>query len=149
MSGCTNYSEPVGDESENPPSPASPPHYVDVVGRHLLEKKRTQHNVILSIYHQQSKKNLCDKLQQKVSDNVYISLFSGLSLCNYVTAHTIFCELTHKNPCTQCIPLLNVAKLVIANGHVKLSTAFQQAYPTQKYCGHCSITPLEYAIDMH
>ena len=73
MSGCTSYSEHVGDESENPPSPASPPHYVDVVGRHLLEKKRTQHNVILSIYHQQSKKSL---LQQKVSDNVYISLFS-------------------------------------------------------------------------
>ena len=98
-----------------------------------MEQKRTQHNVILSIYNQQSKKSLCDKLQQKVSDNVYISLFSGLSLCNYVTARTLFCELNHKTPCTQCIPMLNVAKLVIANGHVKLSTAFQQAYPTQKY----------------
>ena len=121
---------------------AQPPHCMDVVGRHPLEQELTQHNAILIIYRQQNKKTLCDKLQQKVSNNIYVSLFSGLSLCDYVTARTIFCELHHKHPCTQCIPLLNIAKYVLENGHIQLSTAFKQAYPTQKYKTDIAISRL-------
>ena len=62
-----------------------------------------------------------------------MSLFSGMSLCEYVTARTVFCEDNHKSPCTICTPLLNVARIVISNGQVQLSTAFKLAYPTQKY----------------
>ena len=115
---------------------------MDVVGRHPLEQELTQHNAILIIYRQQNKKTLCDKLQQKISDNIYVSLFSGLSLCDYVTARTIFCELHHKHPCTQCIPLLSIAKCVLENGHIQLSTAFKQAYPTQKYKTDIAISRL-------
>ena len=57
-----------------------------------------------------------------------------MTLCDYVTARTMFCETTHKKAaCSTCIPLLNVAKRVLADGHVQLSVAFKLAYPAQKY----------------
>ena len=114
----------------------SPPHYSDVVGRQPTEQHPIQHNIctLLSIYHEENKKCLCDKSRQKISNNVYVSLFSRLSLCDYVTARTIFCETTHKRVFySTCTPLLNVAKHVIADGHVQLSVAFKLAYPAQKY----------------
>ena len=68
----------------------------------------------------QKKKSLCDKTKLK---NLY----------EYVTTRTIICQTNHKNPCTTCAPLLNIAKQIITSGHMQLSHAFKSAYPAQTY----------------
>ena len=56
-----------------------------------------------------------------------------MSLNEYVTTRTIICQTNHKNPCTTCAPLLNIAKQIISSGHMQLSDAFKSAYPAQTY----------------
>lgn len=88
---------------------------------------------LISIYNQQKKKSLCDKTKLRVSDNLYVSLFSGMSLNEYLTTRTIICENNHQNPCNTCEPLLDVAKQITVKGYMQLSHAFKRAYPAQTY----------------
>ena len=46
---------------------------------------------------------------------------------------SVYCQNHHSLPCPKCEPLINVAKLVLSNGHIQLSVAFKSAYPTQTY----------------
>ncbi len=49
------------------------------------------------VYQEQIKCNLCNKQEQVVSSNVYVTLFRGLSLTDYIQAHTLYCSSTHLN----------------------------------------------------
>ena len=70
---------------------ALPPHNLDAVGRHTSWEHPVHPQIsnLIRIYNQQRKKPLCNKTKQKVSDNLYVSLFSGMSLYDYVTTRSI------------------------------------------------------------
>ena len=72
----------------------------------------------------------------KVSDNVYISIFQGLSLSEYITAHTHYCQITHSLPCNECTSILSVARKIEQNGWEKLGEAFKNAFPNVSYTPH-------------
>lgn len=82
-----------------------PPHNISSsVGRHI------------SVYKEQSKRKLCDMREQKKADNVYVSLFRGLSLKEYVVARSSNCQIYHTQPCLECQVLLSVAARIVEEG---------------------------------
>ncbi len=85
------------------------------------------------MYQEQIKRNLCNKQEQLVSSNVYVTLFRGLSLTDYIQARTLYCSSTHSQPCLKCSKMLNVASNVLTDGYVLLSITFKQAFSTQIY----------------
>ena len=87
----------------------------------------------LVTYKEQKKRKLCDPVAQKVNDCVYVTLFRGLSLKEYIAARTLYCEMHHKQPCTSCNAMLTVAQAVNSNGFQKLSEAFKAAFPKLNY----------------
>ena len=46
---------------------------------------------------------------------------------------SIVFQTNHKDSCTICEPLLNVARTILTNGHLQLPHALKNAYPTQAY----------------
>ena len=81
------------------------------------------------IYLTQKKRRLSDSTQQKVCDSVHVSLFSGLTLSEYVYARNLHCQSAHSSPCSKCEGFLNVAKLVIEPSYCNLSNAFAMLAP--------------------
>ena len=71
---------------------------------------------LIHIYLTQKKCRLSDPTQQKVCDSVHVSLFSGLTLSEYVHARSLHCQSAHFPPCSRCEGFLSVAKLVIEQG---------------------------------
>ena len=69
----------------------------------------------------------------QVGDCVYISSVTGLSLFEYLSARTAYCNDTHTNPCSKCSGMLKVAKIVLEQGYCTLSDAFRLASPMVKY----------------
>ena len=108
----------------------------DVVGRCSNGK-----NILLH-YRDQCKLKLCNKEIQKQANNVYVSLFSGLSLCDYIQARGMDCEETHMQPCSKCHKVLSVALQVLNEGYMLLSSAFKQAFPDQTYKSDIAISRL-------
>ena len=90
------------------------------------------HSLILT-YKQQNKRRLCDPVAQKVNDCIYVTLFRGLTLREYIAARTLYCEMHHKQPCTSCNAMLHVAQAVSSNGFQKLSEAFRAAFLNLTY----------------
>lgn len=102
-----------------------PPHQrLDYVGGRI--------NKLVSIYINQRSKKLC----HKHSERCYVSLFSGLSLQQYVIAREADCNRSHVQPCSLCNALLSTAEKVQKNGCVLLSEAFRLAFPSQTYRVH-------------
>ena len=87
---------------------------------------------IVSVYTRESKKKLCDCQLQQKSDNVYVSLVSGLTLTEYVIARGEYCKLNHSQPCV-CQRFLQVGQFIIDHGLCSLSTAFNITSPSVQY----------------
>ena len=85
------------------------------------------------MFKEQCKRKLCDITVQKQADNVYITLFRGLSLSEYVTSHRFHCHTTHAHPCTKCSGLSSVASHVLEHGFYSLSEAYKTAFPHLHY----------------
>ena len=90
-------------------------------------------NELIRNYTKQCNQKLSDSSRQRLADNVYISLFRGLSLKEYVSVRTMDCHSRHTQPCFQCAALTSVANRVEQEGHIRLSTAFKMAFPSQAY----------------
>ena len=88
---------------------------------------------LIHIYLTQKKCRLSDPAQQKVCDSVHVSLFSGLTLSEYVHARSLHCQFAHSPPCSRCEGFLSVAKLVIEQDHCTLSSAFAMLAPMKSY----------------
>ena len=86
-----------------------------------------------NIYKNQLKNRLSNLSLQKVSDSIYVTLFLGLTLQDYVSVHNRDCEIHHVQPCKHCKGMLSVAFSVLENGFVALSKAFHLAFPDQSY----------------
>lgn len=69
----------------------------------------------------------------KVSESVYISLFEGLSLTEYITVRKAYWSCNHKSPCTLREKLLLVASTVVKEGYVSLPQAFSIVSPNVRY----------------
>ena len=87
----------------------------------------------ISLYREQCKRKLCDSSKQKQADNVYVSLFCGLSLREYAMAHGADCHSRHMQPCLQCKAMISVSFRIIKEGYYMLSEAFWFAFPDQTY----------------
>ena len=86
---------------------------------------------LIPIYLAESKKR---PFIQRVSDGIYVSLISGLSLNDYIAARTEYCLHTHTpQPCTDCTKMLNVAKSILQGGYCTLKDAFQMISSEVKY----------------
>ena len=57
--------------------------------------------------------NLCDIETQKETDNVYVTLFRGLSVCQYVVVRHSECHAKHTQPCEVCAALCCVAARIL------------------------------------
>ena len=86
-----------------------------------------------AIYKEQNKRKLCDSATQKVNDRLYVSLFRGLSLKEYITVRKLHCKMHHKQPCMSCEAMLSIAETLSSSSFMTLSEAFKAAFPRQKY----------------
>ena len=73
---------------------------------------------------------------EQVSSDVSVSVVSNLSLAQYVLALPAYCVAKHRQGCAECPSLLQVAKIVLENGFVKLSDAHRSAFPSVTYHSH-------------
>lgn len=85
------------------------------------------------VFKEQCRRRLCDVSVQKQSDNVYVSLFRGLSQSTYIVCHHKNCKAIHKQPCPRCDGLYSVALHVLQHGYYLLSEAYKTAFPHLKY----------------
>ena len=85
---------------------------------------------LVAIYTEHSTRKLSSYLT--VEDGVYVSIFQGLTLREYVCARREYCSCQHKQ-CVECPKMLLVAEIVLNNGCVKLKSAFLEAFPSVKY----------------
>ena len=92
-----------------------------------------RHEDVIAVYREQSTRKLCDRQEQKLAENVYVSLFRGLSLKEYVMARNAYCQDHHFQPCSSCRPMLSLAVRVSEQGYCMLSEGFRFAFPDQKY----------------
>lgn len=90
-------------------------------------------NELIYIYREECKQKLSDSNRQRLADNVYISLFHGLSLQQYVMVRGADCKNRHVQPYLECAPLLLCANYVLQEEYCMLSKAFKTAFPTQVY----------------
>lgn len=90
-------------------------------------------NKLIHIYKEQCNQKVSDSSRQKLADNMYVSLFRGLSLKEYTIVHNADRQNRHKQPCSGCAALLLVANYVVREGHITLSKAFKMAFQSQAY----------------
>ena len=90
-------------------------------------------NELVHNYLTQKKCHLSNPTQQKVCDSVHVSLFSGLTLSEYIYARSLHCQSAHSPPCSKCEGFLSVAKLIIEQGHCNLSSAFAMLASMKRY----------------
>lgn len=88
---------------------------------------------LISVYKEQCTHKLWNPCEQKKADNVYISPFRGLSLREYVSAHSNNCQSYHMQPCLECQALLSVASCILEEGLCMLSEGFKLAFPNRVY----------------
>ena len=88
-----------------------PPHGLPtgIMGRH--------DNELIYIYSEGCKRKLSDSNRQRLADNVYISLFCGLSLQQYAMVQGADCKSCHVQPCLECALPLLCANYVLQEGY--------------------------------
>ena len=79
------------------------------------------------------KKQLCNPVQQRICDTVYISLVSNLSLPEYVKAINAHCSSKHPFSCKKCEHLTGVANIILQENFCHISEAFKMVSPDSKY----------------
>ena len=66
------------------------------------------------------------------SDNICYST-TDLHLTDFICALPHYCFTKHKNSCSKCPPLLQVAKTILDTGYMLLRDAFKSAFPSVTY----------------
>ena len=69
----------------------------------------------------------------RVSNDVHVSIFEGLTLINYIEARRYVCCKRHAQPCSLCFAMLKVAQKIIEDGYMKLKVAFEIVSPNVTY----------------
>ena len=64
---------------------------------------------------------------------MYLTLFRGLSLSEYIECLHFDCQTVHTLPCARCSALLSVASHVLEHGFYTLSAAYKTAFPHLHY----------------
>lgn len=82
----------------------------------------------MQVYKQELQK-LCSSSSQKQAENVYVTIFRGLSLIQYIYTRKVYCQEKHLQPCSQCSKMLSIADSVAS----QLSTAYRSAFPSHTY----------------
>ncbi len=85
------------------------------------------------MYKEQKQTPLVHRSKQRICDNVYVSLISGLSLAEYVEARSAYCSSDHADPCSKCERLLLVAMIILEQSYCTLAQAFRVASPDGRY----------------
>ena len=67
---------------------------------------------LITLYNQEVRRLANEPCSKQVSDGVYVSNFSQMSLAEYVQARQRFCSNTHAQPCSPCARMLGVARTV-------------------------------------
>ena len=84
----------------------------------------------MNIYKQQTSQRLY--VNTTLSDGIYVSVFKGLSLQEYVNARQQCCTQMHRN-CTDCPRMLQIAKEILEKGFTRLKDSYVQNFPHVKY----------------
>ena len=79
------------------------------LGRHI--------NKLVETYIEQIKRPLSNSAEQHVCDSVYVSLFSCLSLDEYVQARSMYCTQIHRHRCHKCEGVLKVPGAILTQGY--------------------------------
>lgn len=91
---------------------------------------RRHKNELKYIYIRESKRNLTNVSKQRLSEKVYVSYISDLSLADYIEARSENCADVHSQPCSN---MLKVAHTVLQQVFCTLSEAYAIASPSTKY----------------
>jgi hypothetical protein len=89
---------------------------------------------MISIYKREKLKKLSEYTD---TPDGAVSLFEGLSLVDYIVARETVCISEHRQPCKNCLGLLNVAKVVANEGHWKMKDAFKCLAEHVQPCAAC------------
>ena len=88
---------------------------------------------LVETYLEQKKKCLGNQLEQNICETVHISLFSGLSLSEYLEARSLHCQNSHTYQCFKCERFIKVAEKILEDGYCSLSDAFRMVAPDVTY----------------
>ena len=91
---------------------------------------------LVQIYLEQQRTKLYDPSKQQLSDSVHVSLFTGLTLVEYITAQLEHCLNAHAQPCKLCSGMLQVATTIHREGYYTLFEAFRIVSPNVEYTAH-------------
>lgn len=92
------------------------PFAAEVGGQDVLDRYDTQENRKLSEH-------------LKIQENVYVSVYEGFSLKQYVDVRLFVCKQIHCQPCNDCLGMIDVAKRILNQGFIKLKTAMTISSP--------------------
>ena len=96
----------------------TPPHSC-LVGRH---------EGLLAQYKKQSRRKLCNFEEQRLANDVFVTVFRGLTLGEYIIARKANCIDSHSQPCSKCKPMLFIASCASREGYCMLSMASRQPF---------------------
>ena len=88
---------------------------------------------LVQVYLEQQKQRLCNPCKQQLCDTVHVSLLSGLTLTEYITARSEHCSNAHAQPCIGCSTMLQVADAILKEGYCALSQAYSIVSPDVEY----------------
>ena len=77
--------------------------------------------------------NLTDISEQSIRQGLYVSRMKSVSLEEYSAYRAKYCMMYHKNQCSACLPLMNMASHIIQEGIVKVSEVYKREFPATKY----------------
>lgn len=87
---------------------------------------------MINIFLKEQKKKLSQ--YEKVSHDIYVSKFEGLTLNDYIKTMAFVCEEQHKRPCSNnCLEMLKVAQFISENGYIPLKDGFKLCSPDVTY----------------
>ena len=78
----------------------------------------------------------------RIADGVSVSTLDCLSLPEYIVVQTEYCSGIHKQPCSDCQRMLQVARIILDENFCRLRQGFEIVSPTAAYTSDRAITKL-------
>ena len=86
---------------------------------------------LIQTYKEQCNQALSDCI--KVSESIYVSKCTGLTLKEYIEARKEVCRRTHTKGQCECAPMLQVARTILNEGFMLLKEAYTMHFHDVKY----------------
>ena len=86
---------------------------------------------LIQTYKEQCTRALSDCI--KVSESIYVSKCTGLTIKEYIDARKEVCQRTHTNGQCECAYMLQIASTILNEGFLLLKEAYTKHFPAVEY----------------